>query len=304
MIKTNEFRKSIYEDVTKLMSKSLIAMIENVLGKPDEDGNFTDYDRIKDFMLHSEFFRDLADTDMVYENGLLADTIPWTHALGKRYSDIYAKLKDNNHLYIFNEMGEALIFHMIEICRDSDMEYLEKYGIDYYSIDNYVTEKIENVDELIVNLENNLRKDLKEGIESGEIGNDEDGFLTESIKIWNDGRGDIDEFIDIVVEVYSSILCDYHYYMDETIAPKVIEEKMVFAETFNGDKKLFVEALSKENNEHIVWDNDYLFVLDKINNPKELDRFFKLMSEPMLFNISGYHNLFSENDYKQDVAWG
>lgn len=304
MIKTINFRKNICEDATKLMSKSLIAMIETVLGKPDEDGNFNDYDRIKDFMLHSEVFSELADKDMVYEKGLLEESIPWTHALGKRYSDIYAKLKDSRHLYIFNEMGEALIFHMIEVCKYGEMEYLEKYGVDYYSIDDCVTEKIEDIDLLLDNLEGSLRKDIKEGIENGEIGFDEEEFLSKALNIWSAGGGDIDEFIDIVTDVYSNVLYEYRYYLNETIPQEVIEDKMTFAETYKGDKASFVAALSREDNEHIVWDNDYLFVLDKINNPKELDRFFKLMNEPMIFSTTGYFDLFSENDYRQDVALG
>lgn len=110
------------------VSELLVDMIDIIFGPVDSNGCFEDTDRVKAFMENSCYLCELVGK--TYKNscdGSFCLVVPWEHIIKTRYEDIRRKIRDTEHEYTFNEIGEGLIHLLLDFILDSRCLYLESY---------------------------------------------------------------------------------------------------------------------------------------------------------------------------------
>jgi len=293
-----------YTEITKMVSANLINMIETVLGIPDKDGKLTDTMRIEEFMSQSQHLKWLVGKSPTFDNGLLTIIYPWSLLFAERYSDMLAKLKDQKHIYTFDELGEALLFDMIETTEYADMDYLEKYGIGYYSEEALVSEAIPDYqkmyDAIYVKIEKHFRRCVEDFDKNGE--NDK-FYQSEYLLKWRTAGGSDDDFISMCSHSYTRMVSDYSHYLKD-------EEDIEAVPCYTGHKECerIYEKIGEPEDicgiflSPLLWDTDYEMILELLSNKESLDDFLKKNAKKMGFTLKNFNSMFSAQEKCEDFV--
>ena len=322
-----------HEFVREMVSGSLSAMIEFFLGAPDNNGDFTDIERIRNYMTFSEYLAPLTYKEMVMEEGLLAESKPWTEVIAKRYSDINAKIKDRVHEYTFDEMGEGLVFDMIDVFNDEDarMYFIFNYpdSLPKDLLEYTMPPKASDITRVIMGdiaydklracIQTELISELKDEYkeEFDDIINDDiekytgdDGtiyFEDSTLDIFyecNKAGVKLDTFVNCLADAYTDFVCSFSDYlcegMDENAAVNFIKSMKVKDEDaicpeFIIDKAEYIWG------DIICWDYDYEFVLAGLARRSDTNAF--LSTEFLRFNMKEYDEIATgKNDMRYNIG--
>ena len=329
----NYLVKDVEKEIREMVSFNLATMIELILGEPDENGELKDIERVKKFMSKSYYLSPLTENNMTSGNGLLTEKTPWPVIIAKRYSDILAKLKDTKHEYTFDEMGEGLIFEMIQVCCHCNMGYLdEDYAVGkIYDMESYYEHEdivfVKMGEEKYNNLYYTIEAKIKAGLKK-EYGKYLEDIRNNKIQKYKDKNGNIefnepflqayyllesefldeDSYIEIYADAYMSQICDYCNYLDDgfgDIPSECLTDDLKEISDVDSDTvHEAIELLDCTCPSLISWDDDWTFIFSSLGNKQATDGFLKTVGVIANYTASTYDSLFTgDNDIKKELQY-
>ncbi len=308
---------------TQLVSETLAALIEFTFGELNGNGDFTDNEKFISFMMRSAYFKPLVTEEFVANAGLLKKNISWIDILKNRFADILVKIKDRNHLYTFDEFGEGLIFELIEVHRSNiktpvKFTYFLKEKSDKFGYENLQNKLIE---ELTKEYDNEVIEtdEFLSSIEEGcDITSDElelETGLADALVRWRKSicgspkdKSQDEEFKKFWIKLGVTMLSSPDYYLDEEeynvwniLNRSELYERLLTHFKTAEDCFDFVDGLSYSFPSPIVWDWDYLCILESLEDLDSIDSFLKNYGMYTRFSMKNHNDIQFGNDNKYSV---
>ena len=257
--------------IVELVSDQLIDCIETIFGPLNVEGHFSDINRIKEFMIRSEYLKDLVKETYSSGTGLLASKISWIQIIKNRYEDILCKIKDQKHEYTFNEVGEGLIYLIFNFFSNCDYDYLleyentndvfDEYGLyftmlerkDYPGLREALIQAGRNAfDDVVIECEDDVTLEIYK-----ENPNHEE---------W--ARKEFSEYYEDIWYSYFSSISNFGfggYLYSDLFETMEVSSYSELAERWND---IIISDV-------VFWDDDFLFVLPLLNDKKAINKFVK-----------------------------
>ena len=113
------------EALTVFMSTELKYCFRFLFGVPDGSGCFTDEDRILKFMQRAPYLHKVVDKTLIAANsGLTCDALEFVK---KRLETLYGQITDDGYLYVPDEIGEGMLYLVINAFKCWDYDYVLTY---------------------------------------------------------------------------------------------------------------------------------------------------------------------------------
>lgn len=119
----------------KIMSCLLMRFLELYFGKPNMDMEFTDSDRVRNFMIAAPDFDGLVDGHITGMNDKLETVqVEWVEIIRMKASGLYRLLADEKYYYTLDELSNGIIMRMLSVYEDGNADYLAGYADNYHKL--------------------------------------------------------------------------------------------------------------------------------------------------------------------------
>lgn len=269
-----------------IVTRNLIDWILTVLGPVDENGDFTDDQRIVAYMKEMPQFKKLVGKIAFKDVGLLHAGIRYEDLIKNRYADILAKLLDERHEVTFDEFGEGLIAAICDYKNFADFERLEEYpdNANRFDCGEYIAPS-----QHAKNLPADYKADLERCAENcyNELIEDDD---------WKDNPPDRQKWINGYVMLSEMLLDDVGYY---GIDPLDVDDLYAFVcgevgLTEDDGLHTFVDS-------PLFVDMDYTDIINNLDDLDYITTYFENVGEQLGTVTRSARDIFKEQDMICDL---